>query len=82
MIKNLSCSFCGSSAVDVLKLVDSGKGPMICDACVDMAANIIGDDPKIRARRLQDMREYLVVVRKDQPDTVVFILNDYKKVGK
>lgn len=41
---DLNCSFCGKSRADVKKLI-SGPGVYICDECVCMSADILGEMP-------------------------------------
>ncbi|ELW4722950.1 carboxylate--amine ligase [Salmonella enterica] len=40
--KNLHCSFCGKSCTEVEKLI-AGPSSYICDECVDICNNIIGE---------------------------------------
>jgi ATP-dependent protease Clp ATPase subunit len=65
MSRNLRCSFCGRSEHRVDKLI-AGPNVYICDACVDLAQNIIDstpDDPNATDRRDQAPRGLLASVR-------------------
>jgi ClpX C4-type zinc finger len=42
----LCCSFCAKSQFDVVKLV-AGPGVFICDACIELCNQIIGEEVKL-----------------------------------
>ncbi len=72
----LSCSFCGKSQKQVLKLI-AGPGVYICDECIDLCVEIIaeeigqdaGDEAAAVARRLRDDLQELraLLVDRDPP---------------
>jgi hypothetical protein len=43
--RKLRCSFCGKSETEVARLVGSGSGKHICDACVSVCNNILDATP-------------------------------------
>ena len=49
----LSCSFCGKSQFDVVKLV-AGPGVFICDECIDLSNQIIAQELNRQGTRADD----------------------------
>ena len=41
--KDPSCSFCGKSQAEVVKII-AGPGVFICDQCVDLCQRIIAEE--------------------------------------
>ncbi len=90
--KQLKCSFCGKSQDQVRRLV-AGPGVNICDECVDLCSDIIGDDfeelnvPVSVAELLKPVEiknildQYVVGQERPKRALAVSVYNHYKRIN-
>ncbi len=89
--KQLKCSFCGKTQDQVRRLV-AGPGVNICDECVDLCSDIIGDDfeefaaPVAAAELLKPaeikaiLDQYVVGQERPKRALAVSVYNHYKRI--
>ena len=68
---NLVCSFCGKSQDQVRKLI-AGPTVYICDECVDLCCEIIGEDAATavsagRRKKIPSLRRFMELTRVKRP---------------
>jgi ATP-dependent Clp protease ATP-binding subunit ClpX len=87
---SLLCSFCGKSQNEVRKLI-SGPGVFICDECVTLCAEIIGEDVKnsiIRGEGIPSpkdiyavLEQYVIGQKQAKKILSVAVHNHYKRLS-
>ncbi len=87
---DLECSFCGKSQNEVQKLV-AGPDVYICDECIDLCANILGDDNRLESEdssfRLEPppkikgyLDRYIIGHERAKKVLAVAVHNHYKRI--
>ena len=65
------CSFCGKTQAQVRKLISGPNGAYICDACVDVCAEIIEEEFEYDERNIYEDINLLT------PEEIKAFLDDY-----
>ncbi|MGI6172718.1 MAG: ATP-dependent Clp protease ATP-binding subunit ClpX [Christensenellales bacterium] len=90
--KSVKCSFCGKSAEAVRRLVAGPNGVYICDECVWLCEDIIGDEGRTPDRAYEDFRlmkpheiksmldEYVIGQEQAKKTLSVAVYNHYKRI--
>lgn len=87
------CSFCGKSESEVRKLISGPNGIFICDECVEIAAEIVGEDMEIYSPEASEeinllkpielkefLDEYVIGQEEAKKTLAVAVYNHYKRI--